>query len=79
MPFDNCLTLLVRLIVGLRQKTFRLRAIESRMHAGDVIEQLRNPDPARQHRDIGNERDIAHELFARAPRVATEHRQFSLV
>ena len=55
MPFDNCRTLLVRLIVGLRQKTFRLRAIESRMHAGDVIEQLRNPDPARQHRDIGNE------------------------
>ena len=79
MPFDNCLHLARALDLGLRQKTFRLRAIESRMHAGDIIEQLRNPDPARQHGDIGNERDIAHELIARAPRVASEHFQFSLI
>ena len=78
MPFDNCLTLLVRLIVGLRQKAFRLRAIESRMHAGDVIEHLRNPHPARQHGDIGDEADIAHELIALGPGIASEHLQFSL-
>src|SRR5438874_1510878 len=36
------------------------------MHTSDVFEQLRNPDPARQYRDVGNERGIAHELFPRA-------------
>ena len=55
MPFDNSLTLLVRLMVVLREKTFRLGAIESRMHAGDVVEHLRNPHPARQHGDVGDE------------------------
>ncbi len=64
---------------GLRKKTFRLRAIESRMHAGDVIERLRNPHPARQHGDIGNEADIAHELIALGPGIASEHPQFSLI
>ena len=49
------------------------------MHAGDVIEQLRNANPARQHGDVGDERNIAHELLARGPRVAPEHSQFSLV
>ncbi len=64
---------------GLGKKTFRLRAIESRMHAGDVVESLRNPHPARQHGDIGNEADIAHELIALGPRVASEHLQLSLI
>ena len=64
---------------GLGEKTFRLRAIESRMHAGDVVERLRNPHPARQHGDIGNEADIAHELIALGPGVASEHSQFSLI
>ena len=53
---------------GLREKAFRLGAIESRMHAGDVVERLRNPHPARQHGDIGDEADIAHELIALASR-----------
>src|ERR1700694_1922306 len=64
---------------SLRQETFRLRAIESRMYAGDVVECLRNPYPARQHGDIGNEADIAHELIALGPGVASEHPQFSLI
>src|ERR1700730_3045689 len=64
---------------GLRQKTFRLRAIKSRMHAGDVVERLRNAHPARQHRNIGNEADVAHELIALVPRVPPEHPQFSLI
>ncbi len=79
MPFDSSLTLLRALDGGLRQKTFRLRAIESRMHAGDVVERLRNPHPARQHRDIGDEGDVAHELLALGPGVAPEHPQFSLI
>ena len=64
---------------GLCQKTFRLRAIEPRMHAGDVIEQLRNPDPPWQHGDISNERDFAHKFFARGPGIASEHGQLSVV
>src|ERR1700730_10035696 len=64
---------------GFCQKAFRLRAIESRMHAGHVVECLRNPHPARQYGDVGNEGDIAHELIALGPRVATKDSQFSLV
>src|SRR5205807_4652215 len=65
--------------VGLRKKAFRLRAIESRMHTGDIVKRLRNPHPARQHGNIGNERDIPHELIALRPGVASEHLQFSLI
>ncbi len=49
------------------------------MHAGDIIERLGNLDPARQHGDIGNETDIAHEPIALGPRVASEHFQLPLV
>src|ERR1700730_2247047 len=64
---------------GLGEKTFCLRAIESRMHAREVIESLPNAHPARQHRDIGNEAGIAHKLIALSPRVASEHLQFPLI
>src|SRR6266702_953841 len=65
--------------VCLRKKTFRLRSIESRMHAGEIVERLPNSQPARQHGDIGNEAGIAHELIALGPGVASEHLQFSLI
>ena len=79
MPFDNSLTLLARWMVVLARKVFRLRTIESGMHAGDVLQRLRNFYPARQHGDIGNEADITHELVAFTPGVAAEHLQLSLV
>src|SRR5262249_32245674 len=62
-----------------RQETFRLRAIEPRMHAGDIFEQLRNVNPTRQHSNVRDERDVAHELIARTPRLAPKHFQFSRV
>src|SRR6266851_7183992 len=65
--------------VSPRKETFRLGAIESRMHAAKVIERLRNPHPARQHGDIGDEADIAHEPIALGPGVASENLQFSLI
>src|SRR2546429_4633120 len=49
------------------------------MHAGDIIERLRDSYPARQHSNIGNEAGISHELVALAPWVASEHPQFSLI
>src|ERR1700681_3567166 len=64
---------------GLRKKAFRLRAVESRMHAREVVESLPNPDPARQHGEIGNETGIAHELFALRPGVSSEHPQLTLI
>jgi hypothetical protein len=64
---------------GVRKKTFRLRAVESRMHADEVVERLRNPQPAGEHGDIGNEGDIAHELMALGPGVASEPLEFSLI
>src|SRR6266568_2121189 len=64
---------------GLREETFRLRTIEARMHARDVVQRLRNPHPAWQHGDISDEADIAHELIALGPGVASEHLQFALI
>src|SRR4030095_2606883 len=61
------------------QKTFRLRTIESRMHARDIVEQLGDSNPARQHRDVRNERDVAHQFVTRVPRIATKHFQFPLI
>src|SRR5712664_4173315 len=49
------------------------------MHTGHVVEQLRNANPAWQYSNIGDEGDLAHELFARAPRIASENLQFSFV
>src|ERR1700686_5182490 len=49
------------------------------MYAGDVVECLRDPYPARQHGNIGNEADVAHELIALGPGIAPEHPQFSLI
>ena len=79
MPFDSSRTLLRALDVGLGEKPFRLRAIESRMNAGDVVEHLRDADPARQHGDVGDEGDVAHELFALGPGIAPEDVQLSLI
>src|ERR1035441_2507359 len=49
------------------------------MHTSDVVECLRNPHPARQHGDIRNEADIAHQLFTLGPRIASEYLQFPLI
>src|SRR5437899_1160594 len=49
------------------------------MHAGDKFQRLGNPYPARQHRDIGNEANIAHELITLFPGIASEDPQFSLI
>src|SRR5271166_4938368 len=49
------------------------------MHAGDVVERLRNPHPARQYGDICDEADIAHKLIAFGRGIAPEHSQFSLI
>src|ERR1022692_15697 len=64
---------------GLRQKTFGLRAIEARMHSGNVVEGLRNFDPAWKYGDIRDERHIAHEQIALGPRVTSQHTQFSFI
>ena len=64
---------------GLGEKAFRLGTIEPRMHAGDVVEQSAKPDPARQHGDVGDEADVAHELIALVQGSRPEHLQLSLV
>src|SRR2546430_2563476 len=64
---------------GPGKKSFSLCAIEARMHTGNVVERLRNFDPAWQDGDIGNEADIAHKLIALGPRIASKHAQFSLI
>src|SRR5271165_1821861 len=49
------------------------------MHAGEVVERLGNPHPARQHGDVGDEADVAHQLVALGPGVAPEHPKVSLI
>ena len=64
---------------GLRQQRLGLGAVEAGMDAGHIVDGLADPHPARQHRDIGDEADVAHERIALAPRVAAEHRELALV
>src|SRR5581483_8979746 len=47
--------LTVRADRGPGQESFRLRAIEARVDAGDVLKGLRNPHPAWQHGNVGDE------------------------
>src|SRR6185436_20288788 len=46
---------------------------------GDEIERLRDANPSGQHRDVGDETDLAHERVALVPRVAPEHAEFAQV
>src|SRR5437868_6300571 len=46
---------------GLRQETLRFGTIEARMHPGDVVEHLRDFDPAWKDGDVGDETHIAHQ------------------
>ena len=57
------------------QKPLRLRAIEPRMHAFDVIERLPHAQPSRQHRNVADERDVQHQLVALGPGIAAQHLQ----
>ena len=59
--------------VGARQESFAALAIEARVHAGDEVDGVRNLDPARQHRHVGDEADLLHELVALGARVETQH------
>src|SRR5262249_21047035 len=49
------------------------------MDAGYIVEHLGDAHPARQHRDIRDEGDVAHELIALGPWVASEYLQCSLM
>ena len=79
MPLDNSRTWLSREIVGIGEKMLGLGTVEARMHPADVIEQLRNLDPARQHSDIGNEGDVAHQPVALCPGIVSQHLQFAFI
>src|SRR5258708_5609795 len=49
------------------------------MHAGRVVECLRNQHPARKNGDIGNETNVAEKLIALGPGVAAENLELSLI
>src|SRR5262249_29180296 len=77
--FRQALDLAVKADARSCEKTFSLGAIESRMHSGNEVECLRNPNPARQYGDVSNEADIAHEQIALFPGIASKHPQVSLI
>src|SRR3954468_20269372 len=64
---------------GFGEKTFSLCPIKPWMHAGNVVERLRDANPAWEHGNIGDEADVTHQLVAFGPRVASQYTQFSLV
>src|SRR4029077_5377593 len=43
-----------------------------------VVKRLRNSNPPRQHRDIGDETNVAHQLIALGPGIAPQNSQFAL-
>ena len=53
-------------------------AIEARMHAGDEVDRLRNLQPARQHRDIGDEAHLFHERVALRARIEPQHLELAV-
>jgi len=76
MPFDNSRTLLVCLIV-----VFARNLPPSRDRIFDEHRQrnraVGNPIQRGSTATSAMKEDVAHELFARIPRIATEHRQIS--
>src|ERR1700690_992670 len=64
---------------SLREESLGLRPVESRMYSGDEVESLRNPHPARQDGDVGDEADIAHQQITLRPGIEPEDLQFSFV
>ncbi len=78
MPLESVLTLLsMRMEVRARSCSARARS-KCGVHAGDVVERLRDFDPARKDGDVGDEADIAHESIAVGPRVAAEDAEFAV-
>ena len=71
--------LTVALNIGFREEPFGFRAIEARMYAGEIVECLRNPHPARQDGDIGDKADVAHQALALRPWIAPQHSQLALI
>src|SRR3546814_9423125 len=61
---------LARLELGIGEEAFAAGAVEARVHAGDEVDGFADPDPARQHGDVGDEADIVHQLVALGARVA---------
>src|SRR5262249_1990331 len=53
--------------------------VESRVNAFHVTDRLRYPDPAGEHGDVGDERDLAKEQAPLFPGIAAEHPKLPLV
>src|SRR3954453_14418044 len=49
------------------------------MDAFDILESLRDPHTARHYGNVGNEGNVAHELIALTPRIASEDLQLALI
>src|SRR4051812_2488701 len=63
----------------LREKSACYGAVKSGMHTGDVVQQLRNLDPAWQHSNIGYKANVAHQVITRAPRIPPKDVQLALI
>ena len=61
------------------QESLGFGAIESRVHAAGIVEQLRDANPAWQHGNVGDVGDVAHQLCARGPRIAPEDCELTLI
>ena len=68
----------VLLDVGAGEEFLGALAIEARVHAGDEVHRLRNLDPARQHRHVGDETHFVHEGVALRARIEAEHLELAI-
>jgi hypothetical protein len=60
------------------RKRSALGGVEARMHAGHELDGLLHLDPARQHRHVGDEADIVHQLVALGARILAQHLELAL-
>ncbi len=79
MPLDNSRMRRLPVIWVLASSAARPVAAKSRMHAGDEVDGLIDPQPCRQHGDVGDEAGVAHERGPLANGSRPEHLQLPFI
>ena len=67
-----------RLHLRLAQQLFGPSARKVGVHGLDIVKQLFHPDPPRQHGNVGDETDFAHQLLSLPERIQADHRQIAV-
>ena len=64
---------------GPGQEALCLGPVEARMDALHIVDHLRHAQAARQDRHVGDETDVAHQVFTGCPGIAAQHAEVALI